>query len=356
MATNIYTLLSHNCKMLQAQLVMLRKNITDLGRIFVVQGPYGQSNILSAGCKKILPETAEKLGVEIIEIGDDVGGMRLGYRVPKIITQMITHSLAQPERYAVILHGDCVPMLPTDPRVLLEEHDVATRGAAVDKGVRVWPTWFALDSESPNAQYIMLHGHWLHGDCSSKLWKAEQATSDNENLPDFLKKLTMLDDCVYEWCEPVWLHLNRLLAVPDEEIDLKLSGLMSLIDEALPVGDPCIELTGQLPVHKPRMVGPMRMIPVTAASPESNSIEQFQEAVQEWEKAGKPVRSYEEIDFIYHECCLRCRYFKHSNCTACSSRIRGDEPGLLNRMDNPNELPIINKITVATEHCPMWQW
>jgi len=356
MATNVYTMLSHNCKMLQAQIAMIRKNVVDLGRIFVVQGPYGRSPTLDGGKKKILPATAEQLGVEILEVGADVGGMILTYRVPKIVSNMITHSLGQPERYAFILHGDCVPLMSTDARAVLDQHDIASRGEAMAGGVRIWPTWFALDSESPNAQNIVLHGLWLHGDCTAKLYGAEQATEDNERIPEELRKLTLLDDHVYEWCPPVWLHLNRLLAISNEEVDHKLAGLMSLIDEALPVGDPCIELTGELPLYKPRMAGPMRMVPVTTASPGHNNVDQFKLAVQEWEQAGKPMRSPDEIDFIYHECCRRCRYFKKNACTACSSRIRGDEPGLLNRMDGHSELPIINKICVATEHCPMWQW
>lgn len=68
-----------------------------------------------------------------------------------------------------------------------------------------------------------------------------------------------------------------------------------------------------------------------------------------WIAAGKPVRSAEEIEEIYETQCQPCEYFKpgrsvgRGSCGQCGCALR--KAG-----------GVLNKIKMATEHCPAGKW
>ena len=72
----------------------------------------------------------------------------------------------------------------------------------------------------------------------------------------------------------------------------------------------------------------------------------YASAVSRWVAAGRPVRSEEEIQRIYDTCCRPCEHFdpQKGTCKICGCRVRRNGAALL------------NKIKMATEHCPIRQW
>jgi rRNA maturation protein Nop10 len=68
-------------------------------------------------------------------------------------------------------------------------------------------------------------------------------------------------------------------------------------------------------------------------------------AKRKWKKAGKPVRSDEEVEFILETLCKPCNeYTEHDTCRLCGCPLNQDANALN------------NKIRMATESCPIGKW
>ena len=72
----------------------------------------------------------------------------------------------------------------------------------------------------------------------------------------------------------------------------------------------------------------------------------YTRALYRWIKAGRPVRSEEEIRRIFETFCEPCeaRDVESSSCLHCGCRV--------NRM----QAAMLNKIAMATEECPLEKW
>jgi hypothetical protein len=72
----------------------------------------------------------------------------------------------------------------------------------------------------------------------------------------------------------------------------------------------------------------------------------YTRALSRWIKAGRPVRSEEEIKQIFKTFCEPCEAYdsKNSSCCHCGCRV--------NRM----RAAPLNKIAMATEECPLEKW
>ena len=64
-------------------------------------------------------------------------------------------------------------------------------------------------------------------------------------------------------------------------------------------------------------------------------------AYTKWLQAGSPLRDAREVDRIF-EICQACPLFKEDHCGVCGCPIN-------------RELSMLNKIAMATEHCPLSQ-
>lgn len=75
-------------------------------------------------------------------------------------------------------------------------------------------------------------------------------------------------------------------------------------------------------------------------------IKAYREELDKWEKAGRPYRSKSEIEFIYKECCEKCEFLTSQMgmnvCDVCGCFI--------------NKSLTMNKIALATTHCPIDKW
>jgi len=72
----------------------------------------------------------------------------------------------------------------------------------------------------------------------------------------------------------------------------------------------------------------------------------YTRALSRWIKAGRPVRSEEEITRIFETFCEPCeaRDAESSSCRYCGCRV------------NLTQSAMMNKIAMATEECPVDKW
>ena len=74
------------------------------------------------------------------------------------------------------------------------------------------------------------------------------------------------------------------------------------------------------------------------------TLQTWAEAVDEWIRAGRPIRSDMEIQDIYNVFCSPCPLFHRNTCLECNCNVR------------PKGWAIFNKIKMATQHCPKGYW
>jgi hypothetical protein len=72
----------------------------------------------------------------------------------------------------------------------------------------------------------------------------------------------------------------------------------------------------------------------------------YWEAIKRWVKAGRPVRSDEEVAELHANFCAKCDWFdkESSRCKGCGCNVK------------PTGSALLNKIKMATEHCPQQLW
>ena len=72
----------------------------------------------------------------------------------------------------------------------------------------------------------------------------------------------------------------------------------------------------------------------------------YTRALYRWIKAGRPVRSDDEIERIFETCCNPCEAYdvQSSSCRHCGCRV------------NLIKAAPLNKIAMATEECPDKKW
>lgn len=353
-STTVYTLLSHNCSLLTAQLLALRTYTRDLSRIVVVQGPVGLDPNLSAGNKRLSAIDAEVLGVELLEVNKQVGGLPFTSRLAAIYNQICQHAITQPERFAVMLHSDVFPINQYDVRALLFDHTIAGRGAWKDEQLRIWPTWLAIDTEAKDAQDFFLDNYGIRGIVQCKLWPACNVTSDNKTIPKNVRQ-PACELLKWEWCAPVWLHLNQVILCDQDTLDIKLANAAAVCGLEFKTCNICEEVT-DLPVYKPRIIGPRKLTAAVMEKPQGSAIKKYANAVQAWAKAGYPERTDEEVAFIYEQLCKSCEQFGEDRCKACGCRISGAETGLSGLLKHFGARALLNKVRMATEHCPRQKW
>jgi hypothetical protein len=70
----------------------------------------------------------------------------------------------------------------------------------------------------------------------------------------------------------------------------------------------------------------------------------YTRALSRWIKAGRPVRTEEEIRRVFKTYCESCEAYEEGRCRYCGCHVN-----LLN-------LATLNKIAMATEECPLDKW
>ena len=69
-------------------------------------------------------------------------------------------------------------------------------------------------------------------------------------------------------------------------------------------------------------------------------------AISKWRKAGKPVRSNEEVAYIFERICRPCNDFDkdRGTCRICGCKL------------SKSKRAFANKVRMATETCPVGRW
>jgi hypothetical protein len=76
----------------------------------------------------------------------------------------------------------------------------------------------------------------------------------------------------------------------------------------------------------------------------------YKEALIRWNKAGRPTRTQEEVEAIHNTHCNppdgRCEWYdpKQKRCRGCGCKV------------TVSSIALVNKIKMATEHCPKEKW
>ena len=78
----------------------------------------------------------------------------------------------------------------------------------------------------------------------------------------------------------------------------------------------------------------------------SQKVVRYTRALSRWVKAGRPVRTEEEIIQIFEQHCQACSDYEErtSSCGHCGCRV------------NTSNIAPLNKIAMQTEHCPLEMW
>lgn len=87
----------------------------------------------------------------------------------------------------------------------------------------------------------------------------------------------------------------------------------------------------------------------------------YTRAVKEWQSAGRPVRSDDEVAAIFNQHCATCPLFVDNKCShdSCGCNVMASEGvigGLLTRLQIPQAAGLVNKLRAKTEVCPVGKW
>lgn len=106
----------------------------------------------------------------------------------------------------------------------------------------------------------------------------------------------------------------------------------------------------------PRRRRPRKKAPVPANPASANDVPDppglvkrilsYAEALTRWTAAGRPERRDKEVEWIFSKHCKCCKWFdpERQICRGCGCRVA--ESGIA----------VLNKIKMATEHCPRELW
>ena len=197
-----YTLLSHSCQLLAAQVELLRRHVCGLSRIIVIQGPFGKQPLTSGGNVRLSLAEAETLGVDIIELPDDGLGRFWASRLPHILGQVFQVVARQAEEHALVLHGDVFPLRSINVSDLLAGRSAALRGSPQ----RIASTWFALTRDYAQA----MQGDFAAITTNALRWPARDITQVNVLEQCGFVLPGYEDRWRFEKCEPGWLHLDQM--------------------------------------------------------------------------------------------------------------------------------------------------
>jgi hypothetical protein len=229
-ATVVYSLLSHDSRLLPLQAAQLRRHLSGLARIVVVEGPFGLNPRTSAGSCRLRREARESLGVESLEAPGSIVGFSGTERMRRIyrwLTSMVIPR--QSERYALVMHGDLLPMTAISSQSLLEGFPLAGRGLVQNgRPVLLW-TWLALDRQLGWEGVDLLHPKGLA--VPARPWPAWDVTRESLSRVACLTAATDYRDADhFEWCEPCWLHVDKLSLANPAVVSHKLDLLRQLFE------------------------------------------------------------------------------------------------------------------------------
>jgi len=210
-----FTFVSHDPTLLPLQMEYFDKYGIDEIRVWVLQGPYGNNPLTSAGDWRITKPAARKLGLtNLIEVPDLFAGMLMPWRY-RYMVEWLWEKIIKPDEdihHALITHSDLFPMADFSFESLLVDNPIA--GTAFkdreDANASVTLTWLAVDVDHCRHAKLNLGNDrpslggfdiTMHG--LKQMTKADVAISAPEIADDYR------DDMRCEWVEPCFFHLSK---------------------------------------------------------------------------------------------------------------------------------------------------
>ena len=215
----VFTTVSHTTALVELQVKLLRKNITDLTDIVVLIGPYGANPMTSAGNRVWEKEHIENFDADFMYAPSQLLGLMPGLREKTLISWLLEHVWTNEDGPCLFLHGDLLPIHPMNQEILMGGAGMAGRSGIWQKmqAEYVAPTWLAADmSRGPFFKDIDLlrmadlhveDGYWCG--LPFKGWKSEIITEDT--VEKYLGgSFGYTNDINFEWCEPGFLHVDKM--------------------------------------------------------------------------------------------------------------------------------------------------
>ena len=361
----VYTTAYRACKLLRMQVATLRKYAQGLSRIVVVTGPLLPTNPIA-----LLEEQCQTLGVETYELPRQFGHYANTQRVMAMYEHIWSLPRSPAERYVVAMHGDLFPYKPFSGAELMRNAVTAGRGDDHVGGGRLLWTWVGHDFKDKLPPRLTQTRQVVPG---SFIWPAYAAT--REQLSNVFG-----DRCPpnysaqdhFEICEPCFLHSDKITK-PDPPLMEKKLGMLEHIFQLERGDDPCVAIAGVAPAPKPKAFGPadgkfrskrrgkkrkQKNSDAGCCGDGKKAIFNYVEALNRWIKAGRPIRTDEEVQEIYSKFCGVCaqRDPTTQKCKLCGCYVRPDEVGLFQLLKMVGASATVNKIRMGTEHCPRKLW
>jgi len=216
----VYTFLSHDCRILPAQLECLARHLTSKHDVTVVQGPFGDYGMTSAGPLRLGARQAKTLRVTVATVPDSLAGLVMPLRYLQICRWLWQSRIRQQSpRYALLMHGDLLPTETFDAPALLDGHPVAGRLMHDDLIEPYVPlTWLAVDLDrcrqvpdmfpdmrTRNKQWCGLQ---IKGWGDHLMTQADVERRIGPNSARYYQ-----DRMRFEWCEPAFMHVDKLSTV-----------------------------------------------------------------------------------------------------------------------------------------------
>lgn len=326
----IYTTLSHTKAYLPYQLEQLRKCFPD-AHVVVVQ----DDTVRSGGSVYLSNKERDEWGIADLLSAPHAHdfGFGRGLRIARWILRQC------PERYCCIVHGDMFPMAPMDLAELLKGRMLACRAHHhEDNGTRIWPgsNWLVWD-KSQVADY----------EGTSYPIEAISEYSWTDDPTAIAAKIGVLPPQRMEWNEPAWLHFDRMAQWGIRQRDAeKIDVLHHLFGSHHPPDPADEELWTARESGRPI---PIKADPVVAGAAARlgvmlADVGRYAQALRWWAASGFPVRSRLEVDRIDRDFCRRCEDYLKGRCKECGCQV------------NARGFAVVNKIKMATEHCPKEKW
>lgn len=312
----VYILFSHDARLLPTQINLVRKYM-DASRVVVVQGPVGDDNKLCWGKVRLTDDDAQRLQVDIVEADSTLVGYPWLVRRTLLYDQLIPTIRQQPEQYAWILEADVIPMKSISSSQIMGKNKIAGRFSGN------W-TWFCFQS-----QYVQ-----NPIDCTEYKRFEAYGCKIEHWPPEIIQPKDYQDKDHFEWCEPGFLHLDRItLGLQQKKLDM--------FEEILghKLGEPACQTIpdDELPHVKRKPSLKLKRHMPTKHNLKDNIVS-YEQELDKWEKAGKPVRSPERMKEIFDTHCFHCPYYTGEKCNICGCLI--------------NLTTGLNKLRWATTYCP----
>jgi len=195
---------------------MLRRHITGLGKVTIIQGPFGLNPMTASGSSRLY--SPESVGADhLIDAPDALIGQHQNQRFASKREIALGLAKNQDEDIALMLHGDLLPVLPMDEEMLIGGSDY---GARVMMGDRLVWTWAAYNVDKCRGAGLVFPPRvtWRIGEHSAKPLQVKCHDGRMMSESEWDLRANILGErpksygglIRFEWCEPGWLHVDKV--------------------------------------------------------------------------------------------------------------------------------------------------